>query len=146
MWAIGHVASRTREQSRPSAHLPMVRKPLGLGPVVTNSYPWDYVGVTRNGLKIVGKDSWSCPLPPLIGKQRATGEDSSCSWQLLQLRVFGLGLFQNGDVGVSVFPESEKILICRASVGRVVLRGKSAGEAELGQGPMKRKQLQCLPR
>jgi len=30
---------------------------------------------------------------------------------LLQLRVLGFGLFQNGDFGVSVFPKVEEILI-----------------------------------
>ena len=31
--------------------------------------------------------------------------------RLLQLRVFRLGLLQNGDVGVGVFPEDEEILL-----------------------------------
>jgi len=31
--------------------------------------------------------------------------------RLLQLRVFRLGLLQNGDVGVGVFPECEEVLI-----------------------------------
>jgi hypothetical protein len=30
--------------------------------------------------------------------------------RLLQLRVFGFGLFQDGDVGIGVFPEGEEIL------------------------------------
>jgi hypothetical protein len=30
---------------------------------------------------------------------------------LLQLCVFGFGLFQNGDIGVGVFPEGEKIVV-----------------------------------
>ena len=31
--------------------------------------------------------------------------------QLLQLRVLGLGFFQDGDVGVNVFSESEEIVV-----------------------------------
>jgi hypothetical protein len=30
---------------------------------------------------------------------------------LLRLRVFGFGLLQDGDVGVGVFPECEKIFV-----------------------------------
>jgi hypothetical protein len=29
----------------------------------------------------------------------------------MQLRVLGFGLLQNGDVGVGVFPESEKVFV-----------------------------------
>jgi len=29
----------------------------------------------------------------------------------LQLRVLGFGLFQDGDVGVGVFPESEEVVV-----------------------------------
>ena len=36
---------------------------------------------------------------------------SGVETKLLQLRVLGLGLLQNGDVGVSVFPQREEILI-----------------------------------
>jgi hypothetical protein len=31
--------------------------------------------------------------------------------QLLELRVLGLGLLQDGDVGVGFFPEGEEVLI-----------------------------------
>jgi hypothetical protein len=41
--------------------------------------------------------------------------------QLLQLRVLGLGFFQDGDVGVGVFPEGEEIFICRLSFRCVAL-------------------------
>ncbi len=37
--------------------------------------------------------------------------------QLLQLCVFCLGLLQDGDVGVGVFPEREEILECTAGFG-----------------------------
>src|SRR5208337_700521 len=56
---------------------------------------------------------------------------------LLQFRVLGLGLFQDGDVGVGVFPEREKILIGGAGFGGVALHGVSARQSEAGQ---------CTPR
>jgi hypothetical protein len=33
--------------------------------------------------------------------------------QPLQLRVFGLGLFQNGDVGIGILPKVEQVLANR---------------------------------
>jgi hypothetical protein len=42
----------------------------------------------------------------LIGKQQATKKEF---FQLLQLRVLRLGLLQDGDVGVGVFPEREEV-------------------------------------
>jgi hypothetical protein len=44
----------------------------------------------------------------------------------LQRRVLSLGLFQDGDVGVGVFPEGEEILIRRLSLGGVALHGVGA--------------------
>jgi hypothetical protein len=49
--------------------------------------------------------------------------------QLLQLRVFRLGMLQDGNVGIGVFPESKEIFIggcCLASVC-----GHRGGSAEL---------------
>jgi hypothetical protein len=42
-------------------------------------------------------------------KQR--GRTLSCHGQLLQLRVLGLGLLRDGDVGVGIFPEREESLV-----------------------------------
>ena len=42
--------------------------------------------------------------------------------QLLQLRVLRLSLFQNGDVGVGVFPEREEVLIGGLCLGGVTLQ------------------------
>jgi hypothetical protein len=36
---------------------------------------------------------------------------SCASGCLLQLRILSLGLFQDGDVGIGVFPKREKILV-----------------------------------
>src|ERR1039458_2206629 len=38
---------------------------------------------------------------------------------LLQLRVLRFGFFQDGEVGVGVFPEPEKILVSGAGTGSV---------------------------
>jgi hypothetical protein len=38
---------------------------------------------------------------------------------LLQLRVLPLGFFQDGNVGVGVFPQREKILVGGAGLGGV---------------------------
>ena len=45
---------------------------------------------------------------------------------LLQLRVFGLGLLEDGDACVGVLPEGEEILVGFASAGLVA--GERAGE------------------
>ena len=50
-------------------------------------------------------------------------------FQLLQLRVVRLGFFQDGDVGVGVFPEGEEILIRGAGFGGVA--GHCIGTTEL---------------
>ena len=44
-----------------------------------------------------------------------------------------LGLLQDGDAGIGVFPEGEEILIGDASFGCVALHGVSAGETEASQ-------------
>ena len=51
-----------------------------------------------------------------IGRQESMSPDT-CSQQLalLQLHELGLGLLQDGDVGVCVLPESEEFLIRRSS-------------------------------
>ena len=41
---------------------------------------------------------------------------------LLQVRVLGLGLLQDGDLAVGVFPERQEILIRGTSFGGVALR------------------------
>jgi hypothetical protein len=46
-----------------------------------------------------------------------------------QLRVLGLGLLQDGDVGVGVFPQREEVLICRAGLGGLALKRIGAAQA-----------------
>ena len=50
---------------------------------------------------------------------------------LLQLRVLRLSLFQDGDVGVGVFPQREEILIRGVGLRRIALQGIGAGAAEM---------------
>src|ERR1700761_7018294 len=53
--------------------------------------------------------------------------------QLLQLRVLGLGLLQDGDVGVSAFPEREEILVGGVGFYDVALQRTGPSEAEMRQ-------------
>ena len=48
-------------------------------------------------------------------------------FQLLQLRVVRLGFFQDGDVGVGVFPEGEEVLIGGAALVGVALEASQDG-------------------
>src|SRR4029077_13214141 len=57
------------------------------------------------------------------------GSLSSSYRQLLQFRVFRLGFFQDGDVGVGVFPKGEEVLIGGAGLGGVAGKSVGAGEA-----------------
>src|SRR5260370_42496001 len=61
----------------------------------------------------------------------ATERPGDFAWNLLQLGVFGLGGDEDGDVGVGVFPQRQKILIGRLGLGGVALQGISAGNAEI---------------
>jgi hypothetical protein len=48
---------------------------------------------------------------------------------LLQLRVLGLGLPQDGDVGVGVFPKGEEIFV--GGAGLVLVAGEYVGASKL---------------
>src|SRR5208337_83571 len=52
---------------------------------------------------------------------------------LLQLRVLCLGLLQDGNVRVGVFPEREEIFVGGFCFGRVALQGVSARQSEASQ-------------
>src|SRR5712691_7432948 len=53
--------------------------------------------------------------------------------ELLQLCVLRLGLLQDGNVGIGVFPESEEVLVSGAALCSVAGEGVGAGEAEMGE-------------
>ena len=57
----------------------------------------------------------------VFGTGRNGSAGIGCEEQLVQLRVLRLGLLQDGDVGVGVFPECEEVLVgnfCFLSVSR----------------------------
>src|SRR5215469_7612052 len=54
---------------------------------------------------------------------------------LLQLRVLGLGLLQDGDFGIGVFPESKKILIGGLRLRGVAIDGIRAAKLKMRQRP-----------
>ncbi len=49
--------------------------------------------------------------------------------KLLQPRVFRLGLLQDGDVGVGVFPQGKKLPIRNLGFARIALHGESPGRS-----------------
>ena len=51
----------------------------------------------------------------------------------MQLGVLGFGFFQDGDVGVGVFPQHEEILIGGTGFGGVALHGVCTRESKMGQ-------------
>jgi len=72
--------------------------------------------------------------PNLIGtNQHLQTLSTQILYKLLQLRVLGLGLFQNGDVGVGVFPEREEVLISRLCFDRAALHRVGATELEMSE-------------
>jgi|ERR1035437_3730469 hypothetical protein len=54
---------------------------------------------------------------------------------LLQLRVLGFGFFQDGDVGVGVFPEGEEIFV----------GGEGASAGEVGIRSLRDSRLERIP-
>ena len=46
-----------------------------------------------------------------IATLRTEAQERSACNSLLELRVLGPGLFQDGDVGIGVFPEREEIFV-----------------------------------
>ena len=71
---------------------------------------------------------------PLSGK---VGSDIG-EKRLLQFRVLRLGFFQDGNVGVGVFPESEEVLVCGARFRGITLQCVGTRQAKAGQGSKRR--------
>ena len=61
------------------------------------------------------------------------GSTVSVYGRLLQLRVLRLGFFQDGDVGVGVFPEGEEILIGFSGFRRVASEHGAARQPQVGK-------------
>src|ERR1700686_3344045 len=55
----------------------------------------------------------------------------------MQLRVLCLGCFQDGDVGIGIFPERQKILVLGASFRSIGLQGVGTSQAQVRQGKIK---------
>jgi len=51
----------------------------------------------------------------------------------LQLGVLRLGFFQDGDVGVGVFPEREEVLVGALCLRSVASHGVSTSKTEMGE-------------
>ena len=69
------------------------------------------------------------------GGQEFQGGETLLPQGLLQPRVLGLGLLQDGDVRVCVFPKGEETLIRGAAFGGVPLQSVGAGQAQMCQRP-----------
>jgi hypothetical protein len=52
---------------------------------------------------------------------RSTDMRDFSSQRLLQLRVLRLGFFQDGNIGIGVFPQRQEVLVGSACFGRVAL-------------------------
>src|SRR5215470_9680372 len=57
---------------------------------------------------------------------------------LLQFRVLGLGLLQDGDVGVGVFPQRQEILIRGAGFRRIARQNEGAAKTKVRQRAYRR--------
>src|ERR1035438_534348 len=86
---------------------------------------------TTPALYRADQGSWSCRRSrprtshnPRLCYRRGTANSRT------KLRVLRLGLFQDGDVRIGIFPEIEKILICGVSSGCVAPQGVSAAASQ----------------
>ena len=86
------------------------------------------------GTLISGKTKWVERLTDAVYAQSASCQQETDSRKLLQLDVLRLGLLQDGDVGVGVFPEGEEILIGGLCLGGVALHRISATQLEMCEG------------
>ena len=80
-------------------------------------------------IKRGNRRSWYKPPTDKFGASLAR----LCLNELLQLRVLRLGLLQNGDVGVGVFPEGEEVVVGDFCLGGVALQHIRATEAKMGK-------------
>jgi hypothetical protein len=62
-----------------------------------------------------------------------TKSRSGAKVRSLQLGIIHLGLLQNGNVRVGVFPEREEIIVGSLRFGGVALHGLGAGELQMSE-------------
>jgi len=68
------------------------------------------------------------PLSSAIGKLQATG--LKLSW-LLQLRVFGTGFLENGNIRIRIFPEFQKLAVLGQALVLIAGERIGAGQSEV---------------
>ena len=78
-------------------------------------------------------DQRSPPIQSLLTVELGIMSGQGDGWLLLELSVLCFGLLVDGDVGVGVVPEGEKILIRGLRLGPVALHGVGAAELEASQ-------------
>jgi hypothetical protein len=73
--------------------------------------------IRRERIRATTREAIVLPTGDFANRRRREGLRDKLS----QPRVLGLGLLQDGDFGVRVFPESKEILICRLGFDGVAL-------------------------
>src|SRR4029077_4761171 len=77
----------------------------------------------------------------MLGRLARGSQRSTCARDrrsLLQLGVFGLRFFEDGNIGVGVLPEDEEILVGSLGFGGITGHLIRARQAEMGQGGSKK--------
>ena len=78
-------------------------------------------GITKAHKESQLKPSWyfvSFVVDDFRRRRRETLTTNKPSRHLLQLRVFGFGVLQDGEVGIGVFPQRKEVLVGAAALGR----------------------------
>src|SRR5215472_12062020 len=73
------------------------------------------------------------PLARMLGLIVAMVKFAVRGRKLLQLRVLGFGLLQDGDVRVGVFPKREEVLVSHLSFDSIAGEGVGATKLEMGE-------------
>ena len=81
-----------------------------------------------------GVSKWISLSAEFLGQSLLKERAPSGLFRLLQLHILRFGFFQDGDVGVGVFPDCEEIFVGGAGFSRVALQCIGAGELEMGKG------------
>ena len=88
--------------------------------------PGTYMGARNERM---GRAAFVAPFVPLFAPQGRQAKEArpymgiEAGRRLVQLRGFGFGVAEDGDIGVGVFPESEEIVVGSAGFGAKALLG-----------------------
>ena len=55
----------------------------------------------------------------------------------IQLRILGLGFFEDRNVGVGIFPNGEEVLIGAAGTSRIARQSARPRQLEMSQGTLR---------